>query len=571
MPVAIYARVSTEEQRERQSIQTQIEVCQSSCEKQNLFVYRIYSDNGVSGKRPLDQRPEGSQLLRDARLGRFDGVLVYKLDRLGRDTRQTLNAVAEIESVGARVRSATENFDSSAAGTLMMTMLAGFAAHEHAVIKEQSLAGTNRVAHAGAWLGGIVPYGYRKTGAKATARLVVSEEPIPGLDLSEADVVGLIYRMGAVERRSCRFIAARLNELRIPCAYQRDDRLVLRGKRKQRTSGLWMPGRVRNLIVSATYKGLHEYGKRSHTKGREIIPRAVPAIVNEKIWDQAQANLSDHFLFGVRNTRNHYLLRSLMKCGHCNLTYVGVANTRPSGKREFYYRCNGNQGARGLYGAQGKRCPSKGVRGEELERMVWGDVEEFLRKPSVVIERLQARMSGEASDATKNQERLRRLRGLLEGKADERNRVVGLYRRGRLNDAELDQQMEEIDKDVAGLSAQIEELERKPGGTDSNGVALEGAEALLRRLRERLDQPLTWERKRQLVELLVGGIRIETIRSGEKRENIVTVTYRFPSAVEKCTDTRADNNCNFSMKREGRRVQSQDTPAKRISDGESPW
>ena len=222
---------------------------------------------------------------------------------------------------------------------------------------------------------------------------------------------------------------------------------------------------------------------------------------------------------------------------------AGVGRDRP-----LTTRCR-NQGARGLYGAHGERCPSKAVRGEELERMVWGDVEEFLRKPGVVIERLQARMRGEASDAETNRDRLRRLRGLLEGKADERNKVVGLYRRGRLNDAELDQQMEEIDKDAAGLSAQIEELESKLGGTDSNGAALEGAEGLLTRLRERLDQPMTWERKRQLVELLVGGIRIETIRTGEKRENIVTVTYRFPSAVEKCTDTRADGNC-CGMKRE---------------------
>jgi hypothetical protein len=192
--------------------------------------------------------------------------------------------------------------------------------------------------------------------------------------------------------------------------------------------------------------------------------------------------------------------------------------------------------ARGLFGAHGERCPSKAVRGEALEEMVWGDVLEFLRKPSVVIERLQARMRDDANDTSKDRDRLRRLRGLLEAKGEERNKVVGLYRRGRLNDAELDQQVEEIDKDAAGLAAQIEELEAKLSGTESNGAVLEGAEDLLTRLRKRLDQPLTFERKRQLVELLVGGIRIETIRDGAKRENVVTVTYRFPSAVEVCTD-----------------------------------
>jgi site-specific DNA recombinase len=537
MPVAVYARVSTEEQRERQSIATQKDFGERYCRLHDFAVHKVYEDDGVSGTVPLERREHGSQILLDARHGRFDQLLVYRLDRLGRDTRLILNAVADLEKLGVRVRSMTEEFDTgTATGRLMLTMLSGFAAHEHSVIKERSLAGTNRVAQAGAWLGGIVPYGYRKTGEKATARLVISDKPFPGIDLSEADVIRMIYKMAAVERRSCPYIAARLNALRVPCAYERDDRLVLRGKRKQHTSGLWRPARVRNLIVSETYKGVHQYGKRSHTKGRQIISRTVPNIVETKTWDRAQANLNAHFLFGKRSAKYEYLLRGLMKCSLCNLTYVGVSHTRPNGKGEFYYRCNGNQGARGLYGAHGERCPSKAVRGEELEQMVWGDIEEFLRKPSVVIDRLQARMQAEAGDATKNRDRLHRLRGLLEGKAAERSKVVGLYRRGRLNDAELDEQVEEIDKDATGLTAQISELESKLGGTDSNGAVLESAEALLTRLRKRLDQPLTFERRRQLVELLVGGIRVETIRNGEKRENIVTVTYRFPSAVVKCTD-----------------------------------
>ena len=71
MAVAIYVRVSTEEQRERQSIRTQIEFAERYCALRDLAVYRIYSDDGISGTVPLDQRPEGSQILRDARNGEF--------------------------------------------------------------------------------------------------------------------------------------------------------------------------------------------------------------------------------------------------------------------------------------------------------------------------------------------------------------------------------------------------------------------------------------------------------------------------------------------------------------------
>jgi site-specific DNA recombinase len=128
--------------------------------------------------------------------------------------------------------------------------------------------------------------------------LVVSQETIPGTLVSEVEVIRLIYRMAAVERKSRFKIADHLNGLGIPCAYIRDDRLILRGKRKQRTSGLWRPARVRNLLVNTTYMGLHEYGKRTRNPNRLIITRKVPPIVSEQTWRSAQQALKANFLFG---------------------------------------------------------------------------------------------------------------------------------------------------------------------------------------------------------------------------------------------------------------------------------
>ena len=102
MAVAVYLRVSTEEQRERQSIATQREFGERYCQLHKLAVYRVYADDGVSGTVPLEQRADGGQILRDAKLGKFDQLLVYKLDRLGRETRLILNAVAELEKYGSR-------------------------------------------------------------------------------------------------------------------------------------------------------------------------------------------------------------------------------------------------------------------------------------------------------------------------------------------------------------------------------------------------------------------------------------------------------------------------------------
>src|SRR5438552_2624200 len=103
--------------------------------------------------------------------------------------------------------------------------------------------------------------------------------------MSEAEVIREVFRMAAVEGKCCRVIAGRLNDLRIPCAYVRDDRLLLRGKRKQRTSGVWRPGRIRGLMTNKTYMGVHEFGKRA-VKERPVISRPATAIVAEATWDK---------------------------------------------------------------------------------------------------------------------------------------------------------------------------------------------------------------------------------------------------------------------------------------------
>jgi site-specific DNA recombinase len=244
MDVAIYLRVSTEEQRERQSISTQREFAERYCGLHQLTVIHVYADDGVTGTIPLESRPEGARMLKDARLKKFNQILVYKLDRLGRETRQILNAVAALEKDGVRVKSMTEEFDTAtSSGRLMLTMLSGFAAHERDVIRERSIAGTNRVAEAGAWMGGIVPYGYRKQGERIEARLVISETPISGFDQSEADVVRMIFQMSASQKRSCMQIADFLNRSRIPCTSAWNAQQGPIGKRHRRTSGIWRPSR----------------------------------------------------------------------------------------------------------------------------------------------------------------------------------------------------------------------------------------------------------------------------------------------------------------------------------------
>src|SRR5215212_441125 len=98
--VALLMRVSSEEQRDRETIEIQEEFLYQYCDLYELEVAQIYKDDGVSGTIPLHERPEGRRLLEDAKAGKFDTVLVYRLDRLGRSLLVIVDAHDRLASLG---------------------------------------------------------------------------------------------------------------------------------------------------------------------------------------------------------------------------------------------------------------------------------------------------------------------------------------------------------------------------------------------------------------------------------------------------------------------------------------
>ena len=169
------------------------------------------------------------------------------------------------------------------------------------------------------------------------------------------------------------------------------------------------------------------------------------------------------------------------------------------------------------------------VRGDLLEQQVWSEVEAFLRNPEPVLAQLHAKLESDALGSGDILKQLARLEGLLAQKAAERSRVVSLFRRGRLTDAQLDAEMDEIGKEETALEAQAADLRGKLGHAGSIAATVRSAETLLAELRKRLDEPVSWELKRNLIEVLVSGIRVETVDGGEGKQAKTTVIYRFSS------------------------------------------
>jgi transcriptional regulator with XRE-family HTH domain len=286
---------------------------------------------------------------------------------------------------------------------------------------------------------------------------------------------------------------------------------VLRELRRQ------TPGFLRNLTKEGSESG-QRCAFAQVGSGALAAAARTPAGRRAANWSLTRAN-------NPSELQAPYVLRGLIKCGLCGLTFSGVTMRAP--QKDHYYRCNGRQFARGLYGKQGKKCPAKSLNGDYIERVVWA----FLRNPGDLLNRLRERLTIGDQELHQRQQELAELKKRFDQKVEERDRVVGLFRRGRIDEAALGKELDLIDAESAGLQAEIEQASRAVDAGDRESQ-FRSAESLLAALRKRLDQPVSPEMKRRIVEALVEGIQANTIERWGVQESEITITYRFSQPSE---------------------------------------
>jgi DNA invertase Pin-like site-specific DNA recombinase len=129
---ALYARCSTG----GQTVEPQVLALRAYAAARGLEVVEVYRDSGVSGAKR--ERPGLDRLLADARAGRFDAIVVQKLDRLGRSLHHLLDLLGELERIGVGFVSVDDAIDTSTpAGRLFMQIRGAFAEYERTLIVER--------------------------------------------------------------------------------------------------------------------------------------------------------------------------------------------------------------------------------------------------------------------------------------------------------------------------------------------------------------------------------------------------------------------------------------------------
>jgi len=506
--IALYLRVSSEEQRDRETIEIQRHFLEEYCRLYGLEVAEVYADDGVSGTVPLHERPEGRRLLEDAQAEKFDTLIVYKLDRLGRTLLVIVDAHDRLQTAGVSLRSAREPIDTSnPSGRLIFQMLASFAEYDRENIKERTTAGIHRAFRNGKH-GGRIPYGYDVIDEAGTFEVVEHEARVVREIVANVAAGATLYSE-----------AVRLNDLCEPSPGRK-----YRG-RPRVYGASWAPSTVREMVKQTTYSGTHAI----HTKNAGVIEREVPAIVEPPLREKALARLEENRRYsGGKPGQRPYLLRGLLYCEHCGTAYVGAVKTNAAKKRYYYYTCRGR-----LSAYQDKRkkepgCP--GVQAKWLEDLVWADCRRFLRDPGEVLERVKEQMAcGPEGERGGLEERRASLSTRLATKQAEKDRYVRLYAAGHLDEEELDTYLADIRNQVENLKLLISSIEADLSHADEEKALVASTEAWLVALRENLDvveedTEEAFAKRRELVKLLVERM---VARRDEEGALKVDITYRF--------------------------------------------
>lgn len=464
MNAALYVRVSTLNQIDRDSLSTQRSRLQAYCEANGFTVREIYEDAGFSAKDT--NRPALKRLFSDIRKGRIHAVLVTRLDRITRSLRDLVKLVDFFQEHHVKFISISQNIDSSGPfGRFMRDLLGLIAQLEREVTAERVSEDMHHRALQGKWNGGVIPYGYttrqrtlreliesgmEEHRAAAEATRICPEPKKLYVDSQEARIVREIFRVYA-ETRSLRKTTQALNS---------------RGLRT-RNGALWAASSVRRILTNPTYSGKIWYGKRKTNpeNGRlepvspdewKVVDGEQEAIVSTEMFQEVQEILSTKTRKPTR-AKNSYLLAGLLRCGKCGGPMYGYTFTkRGTNKTYVYYKCHNNT-------SKGRAvCDGMTVPGREIEDYV---VNELMRLSEDVTflndrEKMLSALRKEAEHVLKGKDE--RLQSL---KAEERKLQARLdtllekLENGLIEDSDFERRYRQIKPEIAANRARQEEIE----------------------------------------------------------------------------------------------------------------
>ena len=483
---AIYARVSSDRQKEEQTITSQTSALRAYAAEHGYLVPDgwVYEDEGWSGATLI--RP-GLERVRDlAAQGQVDALLVYSPDRLSRKYAYQVLLLEEFARAGVDVVFVRAPRIETPEEVLLVQFQGMIAEYEKAQISERTRRGKRHRARCGVVnvLSGA-PYGYRYV-RKADGELARYEVLEP-----EAAVVREVFRRYTEEAGPIGAITRWLTDSGIP---------TRTGRPQWERSTIW--GMLRNPAYQGTAcfqktamtprehvrvtRRLRQRGGVPARPGalrdrprEEWIEIPVPALVSPTQYALAQVRLAENRRFAARHTKVPSLLQGLLVCRACGYAYYRTS-TRTSRRKLFYYRCLGSDDYR--Y-PEGRRCTNRPVRQDALDALVWDEVIRLLENPSLVRQEIDRRLATLRTEhpVTVKRESLTKALGRIRGAI---TRLIEAYQEELLSLEELRQRMPPLRQREATAEAQLTALEAELMDAETYVSLAQSLEGFLAKLHE---------------------------------------------------------------------------------------
>lgn len=506
----IYTRVSTVAQAdEGMSLDIQRDIGKERARQLGLE-HKIWDEGGKSSNHEeIDKRPILSQLLTEIRKGSVKHLFVYDQSRLSRNDQVSSIFRYECKKRGVTLYNKEGKYDlGNPQDTFLHQVLDAVGQLDNAQRAERTRLGKIARIRQGNWMGGPPPFGYEVK----NRRLEIHPE----------------------ESKWVQYIFEKYAE-RVPLIEVKFE-LDTRGVQPRRKKGTWTLGSLQSLMRNTHYIGHWDY--RDSKTGEEIRVEC-PRILSSLLWSKVQKTKEEHL--SKRNstnaTKHFYLLKNILRCGHCGTWLSGVRNPKQKSKAHYYCPKKERQWSKGLISTddkwkRGRVCEmTRSLNIDATDDLIWDTVIEIISDSRIFREQTKKEILGEQSLSAKRSEqeiressqRLRLLKKSLEKVNAALGRVEADRFMERLSPEEYPIVRKNITNEKISIQAEIEKITQKVEGMGRDRVWIKWID----RFRNKIDSFRSFAPE-QRKEVLIGLLSAVNVFKMDNRTHLLELQFTAP-------------------------------------------
>ena len=498
--VALYLRRSTDDEHQPFSIDAQLAALTSYVDSQPGWILAVepFTDD-ASGA--TTERPGLQRALRAAKAGRYEILLVYRVDRFSRRLSDLLDLLGHLDDAGVAFVSATEPFDTSTSiGRMLVQLLGVFAEFERETIIDRVINGMNAKAAKGKWPGGTRPYGY-----------LIDPETQNS------------FRMNTKRRFCAKSCDSTYRTVSAPAASPPNSTAVASPTAPAKK---WSGLTIGRILDNPAYTGDIVYGD-TH------VPDAHPPLIDRDTWRRvreiADARSDSHHQHAMSESEYH--LTGLITCPRCQNKYIGTS-AKGRNRRYQYYTCY----SRVRYGAHG--CTGPRLDAPAMDEAVLQALHDFYRDADTLITDAITRAQAQHRDShVDRQAELDAVEAAITAKIAARAKYRAAFENGTMDEEDTGPRLRELRTEIEALKARRDEI------TDLiSDEPAAPSPSTLDRIRKHLDHVIadgTSAERKATIEQLIAEIRIT---DDDKIIPVFRIPAPAPADAETTDTTTGDAN-----------------------------